>query len=442
MPSATTHEAKVAAIVAQVRALVSSGSPAHIAKGGVRHFVPLPGDSRFRGRAIDTSALREILAIDPLERTCVAEPGVTFGELVRETLRHGLLPTVVPELEGITVGGAVAGCSVESMSYRTGGFHDSCLEYEAITGTGDVLVCSPRSEPLVFGMLHGSYGTLGILTRVTFRLVPAQPFVRVEYRRYETAEGFEAAVRERIAADDFEFIDGIVHGPDRFVLCLGRFVPDAPYTSDYRRDSVYYRSTVERTEDFLATPDYCFRYDAECHWLSRTVPPLEWKPVRRLLGRWFLGSTNLIRWSKLLEPALAWKKRPDVVCDYFVPSRAWSAFFAWYAQRIDYFPLWLVPYRIAEPYPWLDPAWTRETDDDLFFDCAVYGKPNDDPDIDVSQLLEQKVFELRGIKTLISRNHYSREDFWRVYNRSNYDAVKSRLDPHGLFQGLYEKFHR
>jgi len=60
----------------------------------------------------------------------------------------------------------------------------------------------------------------------------------------------------------------------------------------------------------------------------------------------------------------------------------------------------------------------------------------------VSQLLEQKVFELRGIKTLISRNHYSREDFWRVYNRSNYDAVKSRLDPHGLFPGLYEKFHR
>jgi hypothetical protein len=29
-----------------------------------------------------------------------------------------------------------------------------------------------------------------------------------------------------------------------------------------------------------------------------------------------------------------------------------------------------------------------------------------------------------------------------MYNRSNYDAVKSRLDPRGLFPGLYEKFHR
>ena len=56
MPSAGTHAAKVAAIAAQVRALASSGSPAHSAKGGVRLFVPLPGAARFQGRAIDTSA--------------------------------------------------------------------------------------------------------------------------------------------------------------------------------------------------------------------------------------------------------------------------------------------------------------------------------------------------------------------------------------------------
>src|SRR5207249_5865484 len=116
------HAADVARIAAQVRERVSRGEPVHIHKGGVHHFVPLPGDQRFGGAAIDISVLRRVLEIDPAAGRCVAEPGVTFAELVEATLVHGLIPTVVPELEGITLGGAVAGCSVEAMSYAYGGF--------------------------------------------------------------------------------------------------------------------------------------------------------------------------------------------------------------------------------------------------------------------------------------------------------------------------------
>src|SRR5690606_6027705 len=104
--------------------------PVHIDKGGVHHVVPLPSDPRFRSRPIDVSALRRIVEIDRDARRCTAEPGVTFAQLVDATLPQGLVPAVVPELEGITVGGAVAGCAVESMSYRVGGFHDTCRELE------------------------------------------------------------------------------------------------------------------------------------------------------------------------------------------------------------------------------------------------------------------------------------------------------------------------
>ena len=48
------------------------------------------------------------------------------------------------------------GCSIESMSYRYGGFHDTCLEYEVVTARGDVLTCRPDNEhALVFQMVHG-----------------------------------------------------------------------------------------------------------------------------------------------------------------------------------------------------------------------------------------------------------------------------------------------
>jgi FAD/FMN-containing dehydrogenase len=435
------HERKVAAVAAALRDR-APGEPVHIQKGGVHHFVPLPGDKRFGGRAVDVSSLNQILEIDPKTQRCVAEPGVTFAELVRATLAQGLLPTVVPELEGITVGGAVAGCSVESMSYVHGGFHDSCVEYEIVSGAGEVLTVSPEREPKLFHMIHGSYGTLAILTRLTFKLVPAKPFVKLEYRKLPSASAFEAEMRARVAARDYDFIDAIIHSPTEYVLCLGRFADSAPRVSDYRWLNIYYKSTREKTEDWLKTEDYCFRYDTECHWLTRTVPPLEWKPVRFAVGKIFLGSTNLIKWSGVLAPILGLKKRPDVVVDVFIPSRRLGEFFDWYEKDFNYYPLWIVPYRIAEPYPWIADEHAARARDELFIDCAVYGKVNADPRVDYSQLLEEKTYALDGIKTLISRNHHTRERFWQIYNRPNYEAAKARLDPKGAFPSLYEKFHR
>ena len=106
------------------------------------------------------------------------------------------MPIVVPELKTITIGGAVSGCSIESMSFEYGGFHDTCLEYEVITATGEVLVCTPDNEHrLVFQMMHGSFGTLGILSKLTFKLVPAKPFVHVVYETHATLAEYQAAIR-------------------------------------------------------------------------------------------------------------------------------------------------------------------------------------------------------------------------------------------------------
>lgn len=444
--SLAEHAGTVADICTALKA--AAGAPVHVDKGGVHHVVPIPGDKRHRSGRVDISALSRVVRIDAEARTCVAEPGVTFAELVAETLPLGLMPAVVPELEGITVGGAVAGCSLESLSYIYGGFHDTCVEYEVISGTGEVITLSREERPDLFEMVHGSYGTLGIVSLVTFRLIPALPFVRMEYRHCGTFAEFEAALRAATTATAAGadpgvmpvFVDAIVFGPDHLVLCLGHMVDSAPYVSDYRRDGIYYRSVAERAQDYLGTTDYLFRYDTECHWLSRTVPPLEWRPVRRLLGRWFLGSTNLIRWSRRLDRILGMRRRPDVVCDVFVPGARFAEFFDWYEAVFDFWPLWVVPYRMPQPYRWIDPDHATGLASGLAIDCAVYGKRNNRRDVDYSALLESETHRLGGIKTLIGRNHYSREDFWRIYNRDAYDAAKSELDPDAAFDDLYDKF--
>src|SRR4051794_1262866 len=103
------HTAKVDRIVAQLRAH-RGVRPLSLRKRSVAHQVPKARDLRHRDDKIDVGELTEILEIDPVRRICVAESGVTFAELVKATLKHGLLPIVVPELATITIGGAVSGC--------------------------------------------------------------------------------------------------------------------------------------------------------------------------------------------------------------------------------------------------------------------------------------------------------------------------------------------
>src|SRR5262249_27089132 len=158
----------------------------------------------------------------------------------RAVLPYGLVPTVVPELETITVGGAVAGCSLESMSFRYGGFHDSCLSYEVITSDGRVLECTPDNEhALVFQMMHGSFGTLGILSKLVFRLVPAKPFVHLRYEKYRSLAAYQEAIWEHYKKQDVGFMDGIIHSPNEWVLSVGDFVDHAPYTNRYDWLKVY-----------------------------------------------------------------------------------------------------------------------------------------------------------------------------------------------------------
>jgi len=171
------------------------------------------------------------------------------------------------------------------------------------------------------------------------------------------------------------------------------------------------------------------------------MPGLETKPGRLLLGKLLLGSENLITWSNRLAPLFRFQRRPDVVVDVFIPSPRFPEFFRWYAESFDFWPLWVVPYRLPAFYPWLSKEHQKKMGDRFVIDCAVYGRPNSEKNVDYSELMEKKVYELGGIKTLISRNHYDRETFWSIYDKPGWTAVKERTDPRNLFGDLYEKMH-
>lgn len=60
-------------------------------------------------RMVDTSNLNHVLKIDTANKTCLVEPNVPMDQLVDATMPYGLIPKVVMEFPGITVGGGFAG---------------------------------------------------------------------------------------------------------------------------------------------------------------------------------------------------------------------------------------------------------------------------------------------------------------------------------------------
>ena len=124
------------------------------------------------------------------------------------------------------------------------GFHDGCLEYEVVTAKGEILNCTPDNEnQLLFQMLHGTFGTLGIITRLTFRLVPAKPYVKVTFEKFTSLQSYLTAIKSHHEQQDLDFMDGIIHSPELYVLCAWTFVYQAPYTHRYDWTRVYYLST-------------------------------------------------------------------------------------------------------------------------------------------------------------------------------------------------------
>jgi FAD/FMN-containing dehydrogenase len=425
------HRAIVERIAHQLRERRSS-RPLSLKKRSVSHQVPKAGDLKYSDDKLDVSDLDAILRIDPDRRICVAEPGVTFVALVAATLRHGLVPTVVPELKTITVGGAVAGCSIESMSFRYGGFHDSCTAYEVITARGEILNCAPDDEdPLLFEMMHGTFGTLGIISKLTFKLVPAQPFVHVTHERYRRLDDFQAAIVGHRARGDLDFMDGFVHSPDEYVLCVGRFTSTAPYVSRYDWLKVYCESTRTRREDFLRTADYFFRYDRGV----TNVHPRSW--IGRLLFGKLLGSSQLLRLAEIFHDLFS-AERPTITLDVFIPFSKVPSFLDWYGREFRFYPLWCVPYQRVRDYAWLSPNFYARCEDTLFLDLAIYGMKQP-RDRNYHALMERKLMELGGLKTLISHNYYSEDDFWKIYNLPNYARVKARTDPDNVFRDLFLK---
>lgn len=105
--------------------------------------------------------------------------GLTWAQVLGETLPRGLRPPVLTHNVELSVGGTLSVGGMDGGSYRYGGQVDNVLELLVVTGEGELELCSPTQRPELFDAVLAGLGQCAVILRATLRLIPAQTHARI-----------------------------------------------------------------------------------------------------------------------------------------------------------------------------------------------------------------------------------------------------------------------
>ena len=252
--------------------------------------------------------LNGIIELD-LENKWINVGGKTrYYDIVKHTLKYNLIPKVVPELSSITVGGAITGISIESSSFKYGWGHDSVIDMDILTSSGEVH-CATKNNKYsdLFNAIPNSYGTLGYVTRAKLELIDAKSYVKLFNMKYDNINDAFEALNIAVRNKDADFVDAVMYSQYNIVVVLG-FMCNNPNSigypcdlSHYPKNGVYYESIKRLRYDSMSIYDYLWRWDADMFWGATDVPMLNNKWFRWIFGRCILNTRVLRSMQNILR---------------------------------------------------------------------------------------------------------------------------------------------
>lgn len=395
-----------------------------------------------KSEMVDVSDFDQILSIDNVTRTVIVETNVPMDKLVSETLKYGLVSPVVPEFPGITVGGAIQGAAGESSSFKWGFFSQTINWVEMVLADGSVIVCSPSQNSDLFYGAAGASGTLGIITAAEILLVPAKRYVNLSY---VAVKSFDEANSQLLSLGRAErdFIDCIMFGPDHGLIIIGNMSDEA--TGKLRKftraiDEWYYLHVAKvdagqrPLNDSLPLIDYLFRYDRGAFWVGRFAFE-RFGVVFNRLTRFVLDPLLHTReLYKALQDSGA--SQEHIVQDLTVPLNKAGDFMKYIDQRTGIYPLWICP---IKPEP-RSPLMCNSIETELAINVGIWGPRISiyEDFITLNRDLEIKLTEMSGKKWLYAHSYYTKDEFWKIYDKTWYD--KLRLKYHATtLPDIYDK---
>jgi len=432
--TAKTYDARRQRLVRELRVARASGTRVGLAKSTSNLF-----RQREHGRKqrINVREFHHVLQVDAAAQIADVEGMTTYEELVDKTLTCTLLPTVVPQLKTITIGGAVSGLGIESSSFRFGLVHETVEEMEILLGDGSTIICSRNQNQDLFYGFPNSYGTLGYVLRLKVKLIPAKKYVRLNHARFSEPQRFFAEVEAACSGSGLDYLDGVIFKTNEMYLVTAEFCDKAPFVSDYTYMKIFFQSIRRRELDYLGAKDYIWRWDTDWFWCSRRFG-VQHPAVRLLATKRLLGSKTYQRIMRLSRKVRLPSSREWVIQDVDIPVEHAPEFLDFLFSEIGITPIWMCPFRSYDPGVTYD-LYALDPEK-LYINFGFWDSvPTIHGEGYYNRKVEAKAGALNGKKGLYSTAYYDEHTFWQIYNKPAYDRLKGKYDPEGCFPDLYEK---
>jgi glycolate oxidase len=169
------------------------------------------------GIVLSTEKMRDI-TVDPITRTAVCQPGLFNAEVKKAAAEHGLwYPPDPSSFEICSIGGNIATNAGGLCCVKYGVTTDYVLGMQVVLADGTaVRLGGPRLKDVaglsLTKLFVGSEGTLGVITEVTLRLLPAQntsSVVVATFASVSSAVDAVLGVAARLRPAMLEFMDSV-----------------------------------------------------------------------------------------------------------------------------------------------------------------------------------------------------------------------------------------
>lgn len=270
----------IEALRAVIREARAAGRAVSVAGG--RHAM---GGQQFASDAVllDTSRLSRVVRFDAAQREVEVEAGIQWPELVNHLIelqrgrphQFGIIQKQTGA-DRLSIGGALA-ANIHGRGLALKPIINDVESFVLVNAEGNVIRCSRRENPELFGLAVGGYGLFGVIARVTLRLAPRRKLRRVV--RLIDLSDLMPAFDERVAAGflygDFQFMtdtssDGFLR---RGVFSCYEPVPDDAPTPGCHKElsagewkQLLYLAHADRRRAFENYAAHYLSTDGQLYW--------------------------------------------------------------------------------------------------------------------------------------------------------------------------------
>lgn len=136
-----------------------------------------------------------------------------------------------------------------------------------------------------------------------------------------------------------------------------------------------------------------------------------------------------------------------IVQDVAIPLSCLAQFLDWVDKEFGIFPSWICPLR-SDSTAIFQKGTGKQGPDIPFCNIGIWGPCSDKRYLNGkdwfarfiadNRMLEQKVCELGGLKCLYAHQYFTKEEFWDIFDKNQYDKLRQKWHAEGI-PDVYEK---